>query len=271
MNYRIIKTRIIAFIDAVIVHDLPTHSAASAYYAVLTLAPIMASVVLLSSFLPFSSFQPLLDQIQRLAGAQIASTVQLTVEQIQTPNFRTMMGLFTIVTFLFLGSTLFAQLKSSLNIIFRTEQIPLKKWILKRLFMIIFLFYFFLFLVLGSVSLSVFKFLESFTGIIVLPFVPLLEIVLLVGATAALYRYLPDIRLSWMPVLKGSITAVFLFILGKKIFKSYIEIFAIGSVYGTANTLFIFLVWVYYSAFIFFLGAELAYFLGAKPGRKQLN
>jgi membrane protein len=71
------------------------------------------------------------------------------------------------------------------------------------------------------------------------------------------YRLIPDRDIAWTDVLLGSIVASFLFALGKKVFAMYIGSSILRSIYGAAGSLFLLLVWVYYSAYVFYFGAEL--------------
>jgi membrane protein len=71
------------------------------------------------------------------------------------------------------------------------------------------------------------------------------------------YRLIPDRDIAWTDVLLGSIVASFLFLVGKQVFAMYIGSSLLKSIYGAAGSLFFLLVWVYYSAYAFYFGAEL--------------
>lgn len=71
------------------------------------------------------------------------------------------------------------------------------------------------------------------------------------------YRLIPDRDIAWTDVLLGSIVASFLFLVGKQVFAMYIGSSLLKSIYGAAGSLFLLLVWVYYSAYAFYFGAEL--------------
>ncbi len=71
------------------------------------------------------------------------------------------------------------------------------------------------------------------------------------------YRLIPDRDIAWSDVLLGSIVASFLFSLGKQIFAMYIGSSILKSIYGAAGSLFLLLVWVYYSAYVFILELSL--------------
>lgn len=74
---------------------------------------------------------------------------------------------------------------------------------------------------------------------------------------ATTYKMVPDANIEWKDVLVGALITAVLFLLGKSIFGMYLRVSILGSVYGAAGSLFILLAWVYYSAQVFFLGAEM--------------
>jgi membrane protein len=72
----------------------------------------------------------------------------------------------------------------------------------------------------------------------------------------AMYRLLPDAEIAWGDVWRGALATAVLFVLGKFLLGFYISHSDPGSAYGAAGSLAVILVWVYYSAMIFFFGAE---------------
>ncbi|MGO8761505.1 MAG: YihY/virulence factor BrkB family protein [Desulfobaccales bacterium] len=74
---------------------------------------------------------------------------------------------------------------------------------------------------------------------------------------ATVYKVLPDVDIAWTDVWVGSAFTAILFALGKFLFGMYLARSTISSAYGAASSLAIILMWVYYSAQIFFIGAEL--------------
>jgi membrane protein len=95
---------------------------------------------------------------------------------------------------------------------------------------------------IGAVVLQVFNFVISFALITVL--------------FAAIYKVLPDAELSWHDVLVGAVATALLFNLGKFLIGLYLAHSAVASSYGAAGALIVVLLWIYYSAQIFLLGAE---------------
>jgi membrane protein len=73
---------------------------------------------------------------------------------------------------------------------------------------------------------------------------------------AVIYKTLPDILLSWRDVWVGAVFTAGLFSLGNYAIGLYLRDSAVASSFGAAGSLIALLLWVYYSAQIFFLGAE---------------
>lgn len=74
---------------------------------------------------------------------------------------------------------------------------------------------------------------------------------------AATYKTLIAVKLLWREVLPGAALAALLLAAGNFCIEAYVGLVNIGSAYGAAGSLVVFLVWIYYSAQIFLFGAEL--------------
>ena len=87
---------------------------------------------------------------------------------------------------------------------------------------------------------------------------------------AAIYKVLPDKELKWRDVLVGAVATAFLFSIGKFLIGLYIGSSAVSSSYGAAGALIVVLLWIYYSAQIFLLGAEFTKVYAHHHGSQQL-
>ena len=83
-----------------------------------------------------------------------------------------------------------------------------------------------------------------------------ISLVLISALFAAIYKILPDKPIAWRDVAVGSVVTAILFTIGKSLIGLYIGSSGVASSYGAAGALLILLLWVYYSAQIFLLGAE---------------
>jgi len=76
---------------------------------------------------------------------------------------------------------------------------------------------------------------------------------------AMIFKFLPDKKVAWRDVWVGALITVVLFAVGKFLIGLYLGSSAIGSSYGAAGSLVVLLAWVYYSAQVLILGAEIAH------------
>jgi membrane protein len=84
----------------------------------------------------------------------------------------------------------------------------------------------------------------------------LVSILVITLMFAMMYKILPDVKIAWSDVWVGAIATAFLFTVGKLLIGLYLGHASVGSAYGAAGSLVVFVVWVYYSGQVLFLGAE---------------
>ena len=84
----------------------------------------------------------------------------------------------------------------------------------------------------------------------------LISFIVITGLFAAIYKVMPDAKIEWRDVLLGGAVTSLLFTLGKLVLGIYLGRASYASTYGAAASIVVLIAWVYYSAQIFFLGAE---------------
>ena len=87
---------------------------------------------------------------------------------------------------------------------------------------------------------------------------------------ALIFRYLPETRTPWKEAWIGGAVTALLFTLGNELIGLYLGKAGIGSAYGAAGSLIVIIVWVYYSAQVFFLGAEFTHVLAESQRRPEV-
>jgi membrane protein len=245
------------FIDA----ELMAQSAALAFYAMLSLAPLLVILLWLTAELLPGAQQALLDQITLLAGpdaAGVARTVLASAEA--APNTGSAAGWWSLALLFVGATTVFAQLQEALNKIFRTDATRLPgilAWLRKRVFSLGLVFAVgFLLLVSMTVNTA----LQMVFG----RFEPMLPLVVSTAtwltyalSFALMYHYLPDRSVGWRRSLAGGAATALLFVLGRAAIGWYLERSDPGSAYGSMGALVLAVVWIYYAALVVFVGALL--------------
>jgi membrane protein len=85
---------------------------------------------------------------------------------------------------------------------------------------------------------------------------------------AMMYRVLPSVRVSWRDVWRGAVVTAALFTVGKFMIGLYLGKAGVASGFGAAGSIVVLLVWVFYSAQIFLLGAEFTYLYAHSHGSR---
>lgn len=272
-------------INGFIGHDLMTLSGALAFFTALSLAPLILILVAVVGLMGENSQIHLLSQIENLMGEQAAAAITSIVNSANDkPELGSIAGIIGGVVLLFAASGVFAQLQSSLNVIWHAEDkvhSGLWGWLRKRLLsmgMVISLGFLAIVSLGASAALAFFFQQQGEVWKVINGFASLGVFSLLFGV---IFKYLPDVKLSWRNALVGGIATAVLFTFGKYMIGFYLGKSAVGSAYGAAGSLIVLLVWVYYSALIVFSGAEITRILAssdqnpeaihARPEEKNLK
>ncbi len=251
-------------------HEAFTRSAALAYFALFSLAPVLVLVIALSGWAFGASAAR--GEVQRelsfLMGSQAAGVVQQLVAAVsarpRTGRFAALLGTGTL---LITATGVLMQLQDTLNTVW--EVIPKPGFFLKRLLLKRLLCFGLILslgaLVLASLAISggltvLQKVLESRLEIGMSKVLGWTDVtlswLLMTAVIALVFRFLPDVELSWRDVAWGSAVTSVLFLAGKYAIGFYLERVGITSTYGAAGSLMLILLWIYYSSLIFLLGAE---------------
>ena len=239
-----------------------------AFYTILSISPLTILVLAIISLVFDRSHAQahLLAQIQALVGPDGRSAVQSLLTSGQkafSGIFATILGVLTLV---FGASGVFTELRSALNTIWDAE--PKKEstlWGLarERFFsfgMVISIGFILLASLLASAGLDAMA--KFFSSLLPLPpfvlgafdfVVSLVGIAILFGL---IFKYVPETKVRWSDVRIGALATALLFTIGKLLLGLYIGKATPGSAYGAAGSLVVMVIWVYYSAQIFYFGAE---------------
>jgi membrane protein len=242
--------------------NAPRLGAAVAFYALLSLAPIVVIAIAIAAVVygQDAAQGRLALEIRGLAGPDVARTVEDIIKGAYQPRTGLIATLLGLATLAFGASSMFVELHDAMNTIWnvplqqeRTNAATVIRLIRDR-------FYSFAavlaigFLLLLSLVLNAWV---TAVGIAVPRGAAFTIMFLLVAVLfAALYKIVPDIRLKWSDVALGAAITSLLFMVGKQLMALYFAHARFGSTYSAAGSPIVVLLWVYYSAQLFFWGAE---------------
>lgn len=252
--------------------ERPLQLAASlSYYTLLSLAPLVLVIVALAGlvFGRESVESNIVAQMESLVGSAGAKVVETVIQNVHEPKHGFIPLALGLVTLLVGATTVFVQLQSALNQIWEVKADPQRKgglWALVRdrlLSLAMILGVGFLLLVSLMISAALAATSHWFEGRLGLhPLVfQALDVVVSFGIVtlliAMIFKFLPDAKIAWRDVWFGSLVTALLFTGGKYLIGAYLGGASLGSAYGAAGSVVVFMAWVYYAALIFFLGAKI--------------
>jgi len=260
----LIKDTVTGFID----DEALSRGASIAYYTLFSIAPVLLVVVAIAglAFGPEAAQGAIVDQFSVMMGHQTAEALQGMIESAAQPHEGVLATIIGLVVLFIATSGVFGEVQSAMNAIWKAD--PPQHSTLTRLMRARLVS---LGLVVTSgflltVSLAASAALASFSTYLRYVF-PDVQVVLtvvdvalsaaLIGSMfAAMFKILPDTPIAWRDVAIGALASTVLFEGGKYVIAFYIGQSNVASSYGAAGALIVLLVWIYYSAQIFLIGAE---------------
>jgi membrane protein len=247
-------------------HEVTRLAASLAYYAILSLAPLVVIVIGIAGvvFGADAARQGLLTQVQGLVGSEGAKMVGTMISHASTPKTDVVTGLVGVLTLLFGASGVFAELHESLDKVWEVENnstqgfwAMLRERFLSFGMVLVVGFLLLVSLLLSSALAAMVSLFGNELPALVLQSINFLTSVLVITLLfAAIYRFLPSQRFPWRDLWVGSFGTSMAFVIGKFLVGFYLGRASVGSAYGAAGSLIVLLVWIYYAAQIFFIGAE---------------
>lgn len=245
-------------------------SAALAFYTLFSLPGLLIVAVWVSDIFwgHMAVENALYKQIANFTGSDAATEIQEVIKNaalFPDKGFSTIIGLATLI---FGATGVFAEIQDSINMIWRLKTKPKKgrgwlKLIVDRLLsfsMVISMG----FLLLVSLVLNVV--MDTLSGYLtkllpnsqmLLAYVSNLLLTFLITSFlfGLIFKVLPDARIKWKAVRAGAFVTAILFMAGKFLISYYLGQSRMTSIYGSAGTVIVILLWVYYSSIILYFGA----------------
>jgi membrane protein len=252
-------------------HNAPRLGASLAFYSLLSLAPLLLVLVSVVGlvFGHSAAERDTVQQVQSLVGPAAGKAVAAFLQGSRNTTHGIIATVIGLVTLLMSSSGVLVELRDALNTIWGVQTPSgrgfgmITAFIKQRLFSFaIVLSIGFLLIVslvvstwisaLGALSASVVSWEAALMHIVN----SLVSFIVISGLFAAIYKIMPDVRVEWRDVILGGAVTSLLFTIGKLILGIYLGRASYASTYGAAASIVILIAWVYYSAQIFFLGAE---------------
>jgi membrane protein len=254
-------------------------AASLAYYTALSLAPLVLLItglvgMVLDRQQVATQLAVQLEGLMGPAGRELVNSILATT----SPQGGTWAAVVSLVTLVIGATAVFGELQATLNLIWEVQPAPTGGvwagiWALlkERLFSLGLVFALtFLLLVSLVVSATLAAAAVLFQGPEQALLSRLLELagslLVLTFVFGLLFTYVPDAEVRWRDVWPGAVITAALFTLGKTAIGYYLGQASVGSAYGAAGSMVVLLVWVYYSALIFFFGAEFTHAWATRQG-----
>jgi len=243
-------------------------AAALAYYTAFSIAPLLLISIAVAGlvFGRDAAEGQVVGQLQGAVGPDAAAMIERSIANSQDTGAGTIAAIIGLATLIWSASNVFSQLQDALNTIWEVAPDPNAGILgtIKRRYLSMTMVLGIGFMLLVSLALSA---AISVIGSFVEGLLPggatvwqIVNFVLTFGIVtllfAAIYKVLPDVDIAWSDVWIGGAVTALLFSIGKLLIGLYLGYASVGSTFGAAGSLMVFLLWVYYSAQILLFGAE---------------
>ncbi len=260
----------------------PSMGAALAYYTMFSVAPLLLIVISVAGlvFGREAATGEIFEQLQGLMGAQGAEAIQSLLQSVNKPTEGIIATVIGTVVLVIGATTVFSELQDSLDRIWRA---PARErsggvWKLLRARLLSFSmimgigFLLMVSLVFSAALSALGKWWAPMFGgwevlAQVLNFV--FSFAFVTAVFAMIYKIMPRVHVDWRDVWVGAAVTSLMFTLGKFLIGLYIGKSTVASGFGAAGSLAVVLVWVYYSAQIFLLGAEFTWVYAHTYGSRR--
>ena len=256
--------------------NAPRLSAAVVFYTLLSLAPVIVIAVALAAVVygRDAAEGRLASEIEGVAGPAAAKTIQEIIKGGNQPRIGAIATVLGLAILAFGASSVFVELRDSMNTVWHVSLPPHRSNAANMVRLIRERFYSFAtvlatgFLLLLSLVMNAWM---MAMGIIVPRGATWIISYLLIAALfAVLYRIVPDVELRWSDVALGAMITSALFMVGREFVRLYFAHASFGATYSAAGSPIVVLLWVYYSAQLFFWGAEFTKVYAKIVGSRRL-
>jgi membrane protein len=276
--YALLRDTVYAYVE----DEALTRGAAISYYTVTSLGPILVIVVAIAglAFGKEAAQGAIVEQLSGLMGQQSAELIQSALKGASGLSSGILAGAVGLAALLVTASGVFVEMQTALNVIWHaqpkggtlTRMVRARATSLGLVGALGFLLL--VSLVISTLLSAIGSYVDNIIpfGHLILRIIYLAASFALIAAMfAAIYKILPDRDIAWRDVRHGAIVTAVLFTIGKYLISLYIGSSAIATSYGAAASVIVMLLWLYYSAQIFLLGAEFTKVFALRRGSHSGN
>jgi membrane protein len=256
-------------------------SASLSYYTIFSLPPLLFIIVYVSGLIfgEEAVRGEIFGQISNLAGTDAAKQIEEMLASVKFSNGKTVAGIVGAFTLIAGASGVFGEMQDSMNLIWGLKPKPKRGWIKMLVNRAISFSMIMSLAFLLMVSLIVNAFIEVLNqrlqhlfpdAAVILFYILNLLIIFVIIALLfwAIFKALPDGKITGKHTLYGAMFTAFLFMIGKTAIGIYLGNSNVASGYGAAGSLIVVLLWVYYSANILYFGASFTKVYAHADGKK---
>lgn len=244
-------------------------AASLSYYTIFSVAPLLIIIIsIVGSIFGRDAVQGrVYEEIQMLVGSSAALQIQDIIANVQRSHHTTLGTMIGIVA-LFIGATgIFTEIQSSINFIWSVKAKPKKGWlkyIINRLLsflLVLALGFLLVFSLIAGTLITLLgdkltTYMPNYTVYLLSVINQVLLLVSITGLFMVIFKVLPDAVISWRDALVGALFTSLLFFAGRYLIGIYLGRSKMDVTYGTAASIIVILVWVYYTSIILYFGAE---------------
>lgn len=242
--------------------DIFTLAGAVAFFATLSLAPLLVLLLSITGQFSGSFHQEIVAELKVLLGPAASRAIEVVLNNIEQQQLAgRISALISIAILLFSSTAVFVQLQKAMNRIWGVRAgtgKAVKNWLKKRLVSLIMILVIGVILLVSIMMKTALNYIFGDMGTVMGIASTLGSILIYIILFGAMLLYVPDVRPAWRDIGFGAVITALFFHFGKWAIGRYLSFTGIGSAYGAAGTLVIGLLWVYYSTLVVFLGTELA-------------
>lgn len=257
MFKRLLRATIAGFGD----DELMTRAAALAFYAALSVAPVLLLLVWTLSLLHPGLEAQLTDALRTTVGDKASASLETVITSAhEHPKLGHLAGVVGLGVTLFSASAVFAQLQGTLNRVWRVKPKPgeaVGTWLRARARAFALLGGVAFLLIISFVVSAIIQGLLGGEGAVWTAAKYLVSVFVFAGAFTLMFRVLPDATIDWSDALLGACLTTALFLAGEFGIGLYVAHSDVGGAYGPAGAFVVLLTWTYYSSIIVLLGSEL--------------